>query len=161
MKLKPVTIAATTAAALSAADYAGAESPAVMQAGKWRSTTQFSQVDMPGLPPQVSGMVAKQMGRGQSFEYCLKPEDVRQPGPNAMGGKNARDCEYEEWSYSQGRMHAVLVCNVKGQGRLRQVMDGTGSSTGYAARVETTIIGGKMGPIHMKGRVTGQRIGGC
>lgn len=152
---------AISAGATLIADTVEAQAPPTMQAGKWRTTTQFSSIDIPGIPAQVRGMVTKQMGKPQSYEYCLKPEDIGRPGPDALGGKNAKDCHYEDWDYANGRMRAVLVCTIKGQGRLRQVMSGTGSPTNYSANVDTTITGGKMGAMRMKGTVTGQRLGGC
>lgn len=160
MKPKIIALAAISGAAVIGAAQLGAQTPPTIQPGKWRSTTQFSSVSIPGLPPQVAGIVKKQFAKPQSFDYCLKPEDIGS-GPDALGGKGAKNCKYEKWEYRGGRMSAIMVCTMKGQGTLRQVMDGTGSPTGYSANVDTTITGGKMGTMRMKGRVTGKRLGSC
>ncbi|NYH95035.1 DUF3617 domain-containing protein [Novosphingobium marinum] len=149
------------AIAMVSAPLDAAEEPSMMQPGKWQSTTTFSKIDMPGMPPQVAGMMKKMMGRQQSVSYCVKPEDIGRPGPDAMGGKNAKDCKYEDWSYNGGRMRATIVCKVKGQGTMRMKMAGSGSPTAYNADVDTTITGSKMGPMHMVGKVSAKRIGSC
>lgn len=143
------------------ASQAGAQGPSEMlQAGQWQSTTSIADVTIPNLPPQMAGLVKSQFRKPQTVTYCIKPEDLKRPGAQAMGGKNAKDCEYEEWSYSGGKMHAVVVCKANG-GTLRMVTDGTGSSTAYSARFNTTISGSQMGAMTMKGTVSGKRIGEC
>lgn len=132
-----------------------------LQPGKWRSTTRFNDVSIPGLPPQVAQMMRKQLGRTQSTEYCIGPEDIRRPGAGSLGGEGAGDCRYDEWSYTGGRMRATIVCTVQGQGSMRSSMIGTGSSTSYSADINTTISNPQFGNIEMKGVVSGERTGDC
>lgn len=135
--------------------------PAEMATGKWRSTIAFTDFDIPGLPPSMAGMVRSQLGRTHTSEYCVTPEDLQRPSADAMGGEGAENCEYEDWSYRGGRMRAVLVCTIPGQGQSRMVMEGSGSPTAYRSTVTSEISTRQMGTITMRGNVTGERIGDC
>ena len=162
MKFKLLAIAAPVIALAISAGQAGAdESASDLQAGKWRSTTQFNEVSIPGLPPQVAQMMRKQMSRKQTVEYCLKPEDIRRPGAQSLGGDRAKDCRYDEWSYTGGKMRATIICTVRGQGSMRTSMVGAGSPTNYNANIDSTITNPQLGNIKMKGTVSGERIGAC
>lgn len=132
-----------------------------MQAGKWRSTVQFTEVEIPGLPPQMAQMMRSQMGQPYSTEYCVSSEDLRRPKAEALGGRGAEDCSYEDWSYANGRMRMALVCEVEGQGRMRTVIEGSGAPTEYQGTVNSMMTGGQMSTMRMSGKVSGQRIGDC
>lgn len=162
LKLLTFVVAAPVVVLAIPAGQAGADDTAsVLQAGKWRSTTQFNEVSVPGLPPQVAQMMRKQMGRKQTVEYCLKPEDIRRPGAQSLGSDGAKDCRYDEWSYAGGQMRATIVCTVSGQGSMRTSMVGTGSPASYRANIDSTIANPQLGNIKMKGTVSGERIGAC
>lgn len=164
--MKPPYLAAAAIAAAAPFALAAMQAPpdaaiAEMQTGKWRSTIEFTEFDIPGLPPSVAGMVRSQLGRTQTTEYCVTPDDLRRPSADALGGEGAENCDYEEWSYRAGRMRAVLVCNIEGQGRARMEMEGTGSPSAYRSTVSSQITGTQMGTISMRGNVAGERIGEC
>lgn len=161
MPFKSFAIAAAAAVFVMSAGPAGASDDSALQPGKWRSTTQFSDISIPGMPPQVAQMMRQQMARGTSVEYCLKPEDVRRPGAEALGNDQTQDCRYEEWSHTGGKMRATIVCKMEGKGTMRSVMVGTGSSTSYRTTIDTTITHPQQGVMNMKGTVSGQRIGAC
>lgn len=159
----PVSVAAALAVvlAISANPADAGEDTSVLQAGKWRSTTRFSEISIPGLPPQVAEMMRQQMGRGSAVEYCLKPEDIRRPGAQSLGGAEAEHCRYDEWSHTGGKMQATIVCEIPGRGNMRARMVGTGSSTSYRATIDSTITDPQQGTIRMKGTVSGERTGDC
>ncbi|MCA1749364.1 MAG: DUF3617 domain-containing protein [Parasphingopyxis sp.] len=164
--MQPKRFAALAATALCApVAFAAMQAPdtqlAEMATGKWRSTIEFTEFDIPGLPPSVAGMVRSQLGRSQTTEYCVTPDDLRRPSADAMGGEGAENCEYEDWSYRGGEMRAVLVCEIPGQGRARMEMTGTGTPTTYRSTIASEMSGTQMGTIRMNGTVTGERIGDC
>lgn len=134
---------------------------AEMRTGQWRSTIEFTEFDIPGLPASMADMVRGSLGRTQTTEYCVTPDDLRRPSADALGGEGAENCDYEDWSYRGGEMRAVLVCNIPGQGRARMVMEGSGSPTAYRSTISSEISGTQMGTIRMSGNVTGERIGDC
>ncbi|PEQ14479.1 hypothetical protein B2G71_02525 [Novosphingobium sp. PC22D] len=129
--------------------------------GKWRSSTKITDISIPGMPPQVANMVKGRMGQSYSVDTCITPEQASRPPSEALGARKGSDCKYEDFSFSGGKMHAVMVCNVKGQGTMRSIVDGTVSGGGYTMNTNTTINNGKTGTMRFKGTVTGQRIGDC
>lgn len=164
MKFQLPAIAAAASAfvcVVSASPAGAGEDGSVLQAGKWRSTTQFSEISIPGVPPQVAQMMRQHMARGNTVEYCLKPEDIRRPGAESLAGDGAQDCRYEEWSHTGGKMRATILCQIPGRGSMRTLMVGTGSSTRYSTDIDTTITDPRQGTMRMKGTVSGERLGAC
>jgi hypothetical protein len=132
-----------------------------MTPGKWRSSTKITEMTIPGLPPQVAQMMKGRMGQGYSVETCITPEQASRPPSEALGARKDSDCKYESFSFSGGRLNAVMVCNVKGQGQMRSIVNGSVSGSGYTMTTDTTINNSRTGAMKVKGTVTGTRIGDC
>jgi hypothetical protein len=132
-----------------------------MAPGKWRSSTTITDMTIPGLPPQVAQMVKGRMGQSYSVDSCITPEQASRPPSEALGARKGSDCKYENFSFSGGKLSAVMVCNVKGQGQMRSIVNGTVSGTGYTMTTDTTIDNARTGAMKVKGTVTGKRIGDC
>lgn len=132
-----------------------------MTPGKWRSSTKITDMSIPGLPPQVAQMMKGRMGQSYSVDTCITPEQASKPPSEALGARKGSDCKYEKFSFSGGKLSAVMVCSVKGSGTMRSIVNGSVSGTGYTMTTDTTINNSSTGAMKVKGTVTGTRIGDC
>lgn len=157
----------------SLADVAAATSKAVkLQPGKWQTVVKILSMDAPGLPPQMGAMMKQRMESmgSQTVESCLTPEMVAKP-PEKMFSGAAKNCTYEKFEMSGGKMDAILVCKGGAGGppqEMRSTMSGSFGSTSYDVTSEASMSMPAMpgaaaggGKINTKTQVTGKRIGDC
>lgn len=138
-----------------------AEAGSGVTPGKYRSTVTFSEISIPNLPPQVAKMMQGQMKRGYSTEFCITPEQAQRPSPETFGARRSKDCKYEKFSMVGGKADVIMVCNVKGQGKMRSHVTGTFGRSSYTMYQDTTINNAKTGTMRMKGTVSGKHLGAC
>jgi len=151
----------------SMADVEAAAKDAVkLEPGKWETSITILSIEGPGLPPQLA-MAMKQRMAGQKVETCLTPEQAAKPPQDMLGA--AKNCTYEKFEMSGGKMSGSLVCkNPPGMpgGGMRATMAGNFSSASYDITSDATMTmpampGGKGGDMTTKTQVTGKRIGDC
>jgi Protein of unknown function (DUF3617) len=132
--------------------------------GKYRITTKFTKVSMPGLPPAVAANAGKMFSdTGQSTEFCLTPEQASL-GYEEMTKRAAQGkCTYERFSAAGGRLDAAMTCEMgKGMTTKSQV-SGTFSPIGSNMTMvsDATVPGLPGGGMHMEGNVVTERLGDC
>jgi len=152
----------------SVADVAAATQKAVaLQPGKWETSVTILSLEGPGLPPGMATAMKSRMA-GQKTETCLTPEQAAKPPQDMLGA--AKNCTYEKFEMSGGKMSGSLVCkNAPGMpgGDMRATMSGNFASTSYDVTSEATMNmpampGGRAaGEVTTKTQVTGKRIGDC
>lgn len=131
------------------------------QPGRYRSTVEIQELDIPGAPPQMAEMMRSQMG-SQTNEYCLTQEESERGFEEmARQSQEGSDCQVEKFDAAGGKIDARMACTMPGQGKMTMTMVGTGSSTG--SEMDMTMKGNFAGPqestIRMK--VNHERIGDC
>lgn len=132
---------------------------AAIEPGEWRSTTQMSDIALPGdLPPQVMDMMRRQMGQAMSNTQCITQQDIDE-APEQMFEQSDGDCSYSDFDMSGGSIAAVAVCNTEG-GRMTMTMDGSYTDTTYVMEMRMQGDMG-MGPMTMTYSTTGERVGAC
>ena len=151
----------------SVADVAAATQNAVsLQPGKWETSVTILSLEGPGLPPGMATAMKSRMA-GQKVETCLTPEQAAKPPQDMLGA--AKNCTYEKFEMSGGKMSASLVCkNAPGMpgGDMRATMSGNFASTSYDVTSESTMSmpampGRAGGAVTTKTQVTGKRLGDC
>ncbi len=139
------------------ANVAAAEAAFKMQAGQYRSTVTVEKVTAEGLPPQMGAM----MGKTQSFEYCITPEQAA-GGIEALKRQMADGkCQFESFKAAGGTVDSVFTCQ-SGEGMtLRSSSHGTYNDNGssVAVKADMSMPGGKA--IHIEQTVKAERIGDC
>ena len=151
----------------SVADVAAATQNAVsLQPGKWETSVTILSLEGPGLPPGMATAMKSRMA-GQKVETCLTPEQAAKPPQDMLGA--AKNCTYEKFEMSGGKMSGSLVCkNAPGMpgGDMRATMSGNFASTSYDVTSESTMSmpampGRAGGAVTTKTQVTGKRLGDC
>jgi Protein of unknown function (DUF3617) len=132
--------------------------------GKYRITTKFTKVDIPGLPPAAAANAGKMFSNtGQSTEFCLTPEQAAM-GYEEMTKRAAQGkCTYDRFSAANGKLDAAMTCETgKGMTTKSQV-SGTFTPTGSNMTMasEATMPGTPGGRMTMEGSVVTERLGDC
>jgi len=103
------------------------------------------------------------MGKAQnaSYEYCLTPEEAKKPGGKVFTGKESKNCRYESFNMSGGKMDAVMHCQGDTGGTMTLKINGTYSPDAYESHAEMKVEGQRQSAMTMKMRTEGHRIGQC
>jgi hypothetical protein len=103
------------------------------------------------------------MGKAQntSFEYCLTEEEAKKPGGKVFTGKNDKNCRYDSFNMSGGKIDAVMRCQGETGGAMTLKVNGSYSPDSYDSRAEMHVEGGQQGGMTMKVHTEAHRIGQC
>lgn len=132
-----------------------------MRAGQWEHTVQFTELDMPGVPENMQGMVKQQMGSGITTTSCMTEEEANRPDADFFGGEGNDDCTYEEFDRSGNKLTLRMTCDAGDGGTAKVAMDGEFNAESFTLTMDNRISGTQAGDINMKGTVSGKRIGDC
>lgn len=149
---RPIILAACASMAI-------ATSAAAIDPGQWQSTTQMTDIQLPGdVPPQVADMVRQQMGEAASSSMCITQDDI-DDAPQRLFDQSEGECSYSEFNMEGGQLNATATCDT-GQGTLTMTMSGTYTATTYEMQMSMNGDAG-MGPMSMTYETTGERAGSC
>ncbi len=123
--------------------------------GQWTTSGTVTAVDMPGMPPEMLGMMKK---RPISHSYCLTQAEIDK-GPKRMFSEGNGECSYSKFNMAGGRLNAVMQC--KGpQGNAQMTMLGTYTPDSYSS-VNIMVMDGPQGKMRMTTKLSGKRTGPC
>jgi Protein of unknown function (DUF3617) len=132
--------------------------------GRYRATTKFTNVSIPGMPPAAAARASKMFSQtGHSSEFCITPEQARM-GYEEMTRRAAQGkCTYERFSAAGGKLDAAMTCDTGRGMTTKTQVSGTFTTTGsnMTMRAEASAPGMPGGGMHMEGTVLTERIGDC
>jgi hypothetical protein len=141
---------------------AGAEQ-SLVRPGLWQSKVTIDQLDIPGMPADMSQRMKAMMAEKQEhgFETCLTAEDVKRPKEDFFTGKN-NQCRYDHFTMGGGKIDAAMRCGGKDSTTVMQ-MAGTYSPDSYRMQTAMNVQSGAAGQggMTMKMRIEAQRVGEC
>ena len=127
------------------------------QPGQYSSDLTLTDIDMPGLPTQMQGMLKKRLSR--STTICLTAEEVEEGYKQALAATQDGECTYERFSATGGVIDAKMICESP-TGPMTMTMKGTGTTTN--SDVTMNVVGNMgRGEGSMTMRVVQKRIGDC
>ena len=174
--MKPLAIAALTAAALAAGcsgkdeSDAGKGGPASVgeavkqaesaglkpQPGLYKTTITLTGIDIPGLPEDMKGHGA---GLVRTLESCLSQAEVDRGFETLLVKGQDGACSFENFALKDGAFQAMLVCEAQGA-TTRTAMEGTATATGADFTAATKMgFGGTEGTMSVSGQH--RRAGDC
>ncbi|MCX7863985.1 MAG: DUF3617 family protein [Novosphingobium sp.] len=129
--------------------------------GRWESQFRIVAVDMPGMPPEMQGMMKEQLGKAQTSVSCLTREEAERAEkeffkpPETAGD----ECTYNTFRMGGGSIEADMTCKDKDNTQNMR-MTGTYGSDAYAMKV---VADGSMGPqkVSMTMEIDAKRVGEC
>jgi uncharacterized protein DUF3617 len=129
--------------------------------GKWASKVTIEDMSMPGMPPEAKAHMQGVIGRADTHESCLTPEEAKRPKEDFFAGTN-KNCRYEHFNMGNGKIDAVMKCTEEGMGQT-MTMAGTYSPDTYQMTMAMKSEGGAAAAsgMTMKMRVDAKRVGEC
>jgi hypothetical protein len=131
--------------------------------GRWETKVNLLDVDIPGMPPQMATQMKQTMSKMQehNFASCLTEEDVRRPKEDFFAG-NSKDCRYDHFTMSGGKIDAALRCEGKREGgAMTMTINGSYSRDSYEATMAMDVAGGREGGMKMRSHSESHRVGQC
>jgi Protein of unknown function (DUF3617) len=154
---------ATPAEVANAVRESGVANGMFLRAGEWRIMSTLDEMSMPGMPPEAQAemkrVTATQQDRG--FQYCLTPEEAKEPRGKFFGGKEANNCRYDHFTMGNGKIDAEMRCPGEPSGQMVMTMNGTYSPDAYSTKMSMEVQGGHEGTMTMKLHSDAKRIGEC
>jgi hypothetical protein len=141
----------------------GVGTDSFLHAGQWRATSSLEEMNIPGMSAQAQAQMKTALGKAQntSFDYCLSEEEAKKPGGKMFTGKDNKNCRYESFNMSAGKLDAVMHCQADNGGSMTLKVNGTYSPDSYESRAELKTEGDRQGGMTMKMRTEAHRIGQC
>lgn len=131
-----------------------------IEPGLWQSKTTISEMNIPGLPPQMAGKMKQSMaeGRMRPSRHCVTEADVKKPKEDFFGAD--KDCKFQRFTMGNGKMDIAMVCNREGSTQTMN-MSGSYTPTTYSLDMAMNARGGEGEGMSMKGHVDARRVGQC
>ncbi len=127
--------------------------------GKWVSKMTIEKIEIPGLPPEMQGMMKAQMGKIEESSSCLTPEEAEKPDADFFQPGADSGCKYNSFKMGGGEIEADMTCEKGGMAQ-NMKMSGTYSEESYAMKVSAE--GNMQGqPMSMAMAIESQRVGEC
>ena len=131
--------------------------------GKWETMVNVLDVDIPGMPAEMAAQMKQTMGKMQehNFTSCLTEADVKRPKEDFFAGSN-KDCRYDHFTMSGGKIDAALRCEGKGEdGAMTMTINGSYSRDSYEATMAMDVAGGREGGMKIRSHSQSHRVGQC
>jgi hypothetical protein len=138
-----------------------------LQPGQWESTVRFSNIEMPGAPPEALAQMRAMLGQPRTNSECMTAAQAANPMGSLMNpGGSAGECQFPENTFAGGAIRVRATCTAAGRGTMNMTLQGSYTATTMEAQVTSDIQappGLKNGPqsIRMTGTMTGRRTGDC
>lgn len=131
--------------------------------GKWQTKVTVEEIDIPGMPESVKAQMKGMFARNQNVtvDHCVTPEQAKKPDGDFFTGKDSKNCRYESFTMSGGKVDAVMRCDGEQGGDMTMKMTGTYTAESSSTRSEMKVSGGSQGAMTIKARSEASRIGEC
>lgn len=135
-------------------------SDTMIEPGLWETKATYTEISVPGLPPQYAEKMKQDMaeGRDKPSHHCIKPEDVKQPKENFFGGD--KNCKFQQFTMGGGKMDVAMLCHEEGATRSMN-MSGSYTPTSYSLDMAMNANGGSQSGMNIKGHIDAHRVGEC
>ncbi len=132
-----------------------------MQPGRWRTSFNFTEIDVPRLGAKEKADVRAQLAKQVSGVSCLSEAEAAKPGPDFFGGEGAKDCSYQSFDIAGNRAKMALSCKLGNVGNAQMDLDGTVGDTQFDFDTDLVVKVPMAGKIALKGTMTGVHEGPC
>ena len=129
--------------------------------GRYETRFKIIKMDMPGMPPEMLGMMKQQLGKVETSISCLTKEEAEKSEENFFKPPKTEgdDCKYNHFKMGDGKIEAHMSCQ-DGDAAQNMQMSGTYGSDAYAMNVKAD---GNSGPqeMSMEMEIESKRVGDC
>jgi hypothetical protein len=141
-----------------------------IQPGMWETTTRMTEIEVPGMPPEIAQQMKAQMqNQSQTQSQCITPEQAANPAGNVLNqGSDAQGCNFSDSTFAGGRINVRGTCpGPGGQGSATMSWEGSYTATTMEGRIRAEVQApagaAATGPqtIRMSGTLSARRTGEC
>ena len=132
---------------------AGPAAAQTIQPGQWQTTSTVQQMEMPGMPAGLAGLVKR---KPTTISNCVTPEQAK-AGPQEML-KSAPECRFTRFSMAGGKYASEMVC---ARGGMTTTATSTGTYSATSLDAVSRIVGTGDHQMKMTVAVSGRRVGEC
>jgi hypothetical protein len=135
-----------------------------MKAGRWLTTVNFTDVDVPKLSTIQRQQIIEAAGKETIRYSCLSKAEAAKPGPDFFGGSGAENCTYSRFDLAGNRADMTLSCKMGGMGKADMDLSGTVAAEAFTFDTKVIVqvpMIGKSQSITMTGTMTGKHEGEC
>ncbi len=128
--------------------------------GKYSTTMEMIEIDMPGAPDAVKNMMGSMMN--QTTEYCLTPEMAEKGWEESIKDGQNGECDVTTFTLDDGEVDMKMACEVEG-GAGAMAIEMSGDVTSTTSDLTMSMNGSvpQMGEVSMKMGFKQKRIGDC
>jgi hypothetical protein len=136
-----------------------AKSDIRLNPGRWESQMKIVKIELPGMPPEMQGMMKSQLGKLQTPVNCLTKEEAEKSEQGFFKPPKTSERKYNSFSMGGGKIEADMTCQENGSAQ-NMKMSGTYGEDAYAMQVTAD---GKIGDqaMSMGMEVASKRVGDC
>lgn len=134
-----------------------------LQPGQWEFTTKMTDVELPGMPPEIAAQAKQAMAsqQSQTQSRCITPAEAANPGGSlANPSGNAQGCTFSKQTFAGGTIDVAGNCRPPTGGTVETALTGTYTATEINAAITANVTGGPQA-VRMRGTMTGRRTGDC
>ncbi len=153
--------AEASAAAPADPDKEAAEVAFQFQPGLYRTTISVQKIEMPGAPPEIAGKIKAAMGKVQTSEHCMKPDQAAKGMAAMKEGMAKGKCTFDKFEASGGKVSSAFSCQAGEGMTMRAESNGTYSPTGSEVFIKVDSSAPAGGSMHIEQTVKSERIGDC
>ncbi len=131
------------------------------QPGLWATTMTVTEMNVPGMPPEMVERMKATIGAGQRQEVCVTQAEIDKL--DSFIGQNNANCTFESYKVGGGKIAGKATCKPTPEMTQTMTMDGTYTKTTSDMTMKSEITGG---PPQMSGtkttmNVKSERVGDC
>jgi hypothetical protein len=130
--------------------------------GQWRTEVTVEDIDFPGMPARAQAQMKTVFTQQHNItvDSCVSPEQAKRPDGGFFTGKDSKNCRYDSFTMSGGKIDAVMRCRGEGATEMTLKIAGTYTPDSSSTRSEMT-VSSREGGMTIKSLVEGRRIGDC
>jgi len=135
-------------------------SDTMIEPGLWETKATYSEMNIPGLPPQYAEKMKQSMAeaREKPSHHCITEADVKKPKEDFFGAD--KSCKYDHFTMGAGKIDVAMVCH-REETTQDMKISGSYTPTSYSIDTAMTGTGGRENGMSMKMHVDAQRFGEC
>lgn len=132
-------------------------SDTMIEPGLWETKATYSEMNIPGLPPQYAEKMKQSMAeaREKPSHHCITEADVKKPKEDFFGAD--KDCKFQHFTMGGGKMDIAMVCNREGSTQTMN-MSGNYTPTTYSLDMAMNASGGQESGMSVKGHIDSHRV---
>ena len=129
--------------------------------GLYRTSTKVIDVNIANAPAGIADGMKRSLGKEQTSEYCLTPDQAAKGYEEMMRHAQKGDCSFQRFDASGGKIDAAMTCETSEGAMAHMTVTGTGTSTSSDVDMQMRMDAPGFGAMTMRSHSHSERVGPC